>query len=517
MGLLSQTNFYYCRSNSQAIITCGRLLSQTNFYYCRYLSPPEDGEDVTEPMVNPLLNPDVAPPPDDEPNDTTEKKKFVADAHYDLFYVPEAVAELDFDGLTDDEKNLILRIKDMREGMVKYDQATFINTVTKLREALFKSINTNAAVEYGTPDNVARTMMEVNIHRFGFDKTISQVMELNLALRESSGFNDFRKRAAWICKNYNRNYLRTEYDTAISVGQNAAAWNRFKREQNLYPYLKYQTAGDSRVRPKHAALDGKIFAVNDTSWRGIYPPNGYRCRCEMLQLSRDEVNPVDVFGGEQAKAALGREWDNMVKTGFDKNRGETNEVFDLNKTYLSLIADKEMEKRLGEKAIEMSDIDYKYLGYPSYSDMEKTKLNKIARDTLTSPEQMLKDFDHNKREVDGVSVIELPDYAGRTVGLPRKVFKKHLSGNYINNIQERDKIFNNVPDILLHPDEVWMHVEKAITNYYYIRFYQDDMMIVPVKTEKKITMTSWFKLYQGKDSTVGEIDYRKGVIIYKKN
>ena len=488
-------------------------LRKSDWYEKFNLSPPEDGEDTTEPMVNPLMNPNSEPPPDDEeePDDAPEKKKSVAEAHYDLFYVPEAVAELDFDGLTDDEKNLILRIKDMREGTVKYDQTTFLNTVSKLREALFKSINSSTAVEYGSPDNVARTMMEVNIHRFGFDKTIAQVMELNLALNESSGFNDFRKRAAQICENYNRNYLRTEYDTAISVGQNASAWNRFKKEQNLYPYLKYQTAGDSRVRPKHAALDGKVFRIDDTSWRAIYPPNGYNCRCEMIQLSRDEVTPADEMDGEQAKAALGEEWSKMVKSGFASNRGETNEVFDLNKTYLAHIADKDMEKRLGEKAIEMSDIDYKYLGYPSYSDMDKTNLSKISRDTLTSPEQMLKDFDHTAKEINGKPTLVLPDYAGRTVGITRDNFQHHMTiEKHIE--QERDKLFTNVKDILQHPDEVWMTEVENTTRYHYIRFYKDGIMAIQCDVNNTTTINTWYKLYD----TKLEGRYRKGILVYKK-
>ncbi|HMR46447.1 MAG TPA: phage minor head protein [Bacteroidia bacterium] len=477
-------------------------------------------------MVNPLLNPDVAPPPDDEPNDTTEKKKFVADAHYDLFYVPEAVAELDFDGLTDDEKNLILRIKDMREGMVKYDQATFQNTITKLREALFKGFKTEIATQYGTEDNITYNAMELNVNRFGFDKTVAEVIDLNLAFKETKTFNEFKKRAATIIGKYNRVYLKTEYDTAVSVAQNAAAWNRFKADEKLYPYLKYQTAGDSRVRPEHAALDGRIFRISKhKEWDGIYPPNGYNCRCEMIQLSYDEAtsktNRDYLMTGEQAKESLGETWDKMERSGFAVNRGETHIVFDLNKTYLGSLPDDDVKEKLGGEILKLKDIDYKIMQYPAYDKMDKTNMPQLARDKFATPEQILKKFDDEHRELpllynrttkktQNEKALVYTDYAGRSLGISKDVLSKHLQGDYINEVKERHHIFISIKDVLETPDEVWMLYSEGAPNYTYIKFYKDEMMAVPVEVDGRLKIKSWYKV------TKEDSEVRKGVPIYKK-
>jgi SPP1 gp7 family putative phage head morphogenesis protein len=58
------------------------------------------------------------------------------------------------------------------------------------------------------------------------------------------------------------------------------------------PFWTYRTAGDDRVRPAHAALDGFTAKVGDTVWGRIYPPCGYNCRCTVTAEGPDDV-PAD--------------------------------------------------------------------------------------------------------------------------------------------------------------------------------------------------------------------------------
>jgi SPP1 gp7 family putative phage head morphogenesis protein len=63
------------------------------------------------------------------------------------------------------------------------------------------------------------------------------------------------------------------------------------------PYWQYNTAGDDRVRPAHAALDGFVAHNQDPVWRRIYPPCGYNCRCGVTSLMADEApDDADVPG-----------------------------------------------------------------------------------------------------------------------------------------------------------------------------------------------------------------------------
>jgi hypothetical protein len=59
--------------------------------------------------------------------------------------------------------------------------------------------------------------------------------------------------------------------------------------KKLRPYWKYVTAGDGNVRDTHAAMEGRIYAADDPIWDVWYPPNGFRCRCSVVSLTKKQV------------------------------------------------------------------------------------------------------------------------------------------------------------------------------------------------------------------------------------
>ncbi|MGN0235870.1 MAG: phage minor head protein [Paludibacteraceae bacterium] len=52
--------------------------------------------------------------------------------------------------------------------------------------------------------------------------------------------------------------------------------------------LQYRTAGDERVRGAHAALDGVTLPPSDKFWNKYLPPNGWNCRCQVVQVLRED-------------------------------------------------------------------------------------------------------------------------------------------------------------------------------------------------------------------------------------
>lgn len=55
------------------------------------------------------------------------------------------------------------------------------------------------------------------------------------------------------------------------------------------PYWQYLAVMDSKTRPSHAALHGKIFPADDPFWNSFYPPNGFNCRCHVRSLSKRQI------------------------------------------------------------------------------------------------------------------------------------------------------------------------------------------------------------------------------------
>lgn len=86
-------------------------------------------------------------------------------------------------------------------------------------------------------------------------------------------------------------HLETVFQTNI---QRAYQNGKFEQMRDpavtvALPYWQYTTAGDDRVRPAHAALDGFTARYDDAVWRRLYPPCGFNCRCTVIALGPDDV------------------------------------------------------------------------------------------------------------------------------------------------------------------------------------------------------------------------------------
>jgi hypothetical protein len=57
---------------------------------------------------------------------------------------------------------------------------------------------------------------------------------------------------------------------------------------------------DSRTRPAHAALNGRTFRYDDPFWQSGFPPNGFRCRCGVRALDREDLHArgIDLSSSE---------------------------------------------------------------------------------------------------------------------------------------------------------------------------------------------------------------------------
>jgi hypothetical protein len=56
-----------------------------------------------------------------------------------------------------------------------------------------------------------------------------------------------------------------------------------------FPYLRYATRRDDRVRDNHAALEGFVASSDWAGWRLVEPPNGWRCRCRTIPITWEEA------------------------------------------------------------------------------------------------------------------------------------------------------------------------------------------------------------------------------------
>lgn len=64
-------------------------------------------------------------------------------------------------------------------------------------------------------------------------------------------------------------------------------WEEYAQDGDRYN-LHYCTQKYDEVRPEHAALDGVTLPPSDPFWADFYPPNGWNCRCNVVQVRKSK-------------------------------------------------------------------------------------------------------------------------------------------------------------------------------------------------------------------------------------
>lgn len=121
---------------------------------------------------------------------------------------------------------------------------------------------------------------------------------------------------------------RTNMMTAYSVGE----WEQIQEQAEVAPYLLYDAIDDHRTRPEHAAWDGTIRPVGDAFWRDHMPPNGFNCRCSVIQLSAEDLEElglevsappkVETYAWTNPSTGKVQQVPKGIDPGFDFNPGQ---------------------------------------------------------------------------------------------------------------------------------------------------------------------------------------------------
>ncbi len=191
----------------------------------------------------------------------------------------------------------------------------FINTHTAILDSTFQKVEMS---------DLMRQRLSRSNYVFSGMKTFHELNEAFPSLLDENGdrktFERFLNDVRSIDETYNRNYLRAEYNFVHQSAQMAAKWERFAEDGDRY-YLQYRTAGDDKVRPEHAALDRITLPMSDPFWETYYPPNGWNCRCSVVQVLKwkyDKTDPKEAM--DRGKEALDGERFNIFRFNSGKQQ-----------------------------------------------------------------------------------------------------------------------------------------------------------------------------------------------------
>lgn len=164
---------------------------------------------------------------------------------------------------------------------------------------------------------VMRERLSKSNYVFSGIKTFHELNEAFPSLLDDNGnrkpFEQFLNDVQSIDKTYNGNYLRAEYNFVNASAEMAAKWEQFQQDGDRYN-LQYRTANDGKVRPEHAELHGVTLPPSDPFWSVYYPPNGWNCRCTVVQVRKAKYPTTDhTEAMERGEKALSRDKKGMFR------------------------------------------------------------------------------------------------------------------------------------------------------------------------------------------------------------
>jgi SPP1 gp7 family putative phage head morphogenesis protein len=245
---------------------------------------------------------------------------------------------------------------------------------------------------------------------------------------------------------------RVIYDTNLRMAHAAGRWEQIQRTKAARPYLRYSAVMDSRTRPQHRAWHGTILPADHPWWQTHYPPNGWYCRCSVIQLSdrdlerrgwsvSEEAPPSplivhDIPGRGLIRVPQG------IDPGFASNMGEA--------AWGNQIADEVMArwKAQGASAWEvLTPGDWRSAGRPELVPVDDVTTSLAEGATTKDAMQRLVERVIGGRE----ATFVMPN--GSRVLVDAERFGQHIA-------LDRAPFIPMLPGLLTTPYEVWMTFER---------------------------------------------------------
>lgn len=386
-----------------------------------------------------------------------------------------------------------------QEGQIPND--LYFKTANKLSEAVVKGIGTS--YEYNDPANMLAVQLKSNLFQFSGAKSLTEAMDFGARIVDENGdkkpFNQYRDEILKLHKDYNVRYLSAEYDNAVASAQMGLKWRNY--EAIGVKWLEYRTAGDSRVRPEHAKLDGLVLRFDSPVWSRGYPPLDWGCRCTAIPADEPAEKTDESAAGKMVK-------DVITNPVFENNVGKTGVVYKDNHPYFKAI-DGKLKELDAIKNYGMKPVD---------KILENPKLP--APIHLDTEEDYMKWWDDMvKKSGVGNNNFVLQDKFGTKVlfdATPNGKNKYNYFRDHIleKSAEKRYEIAANLKDIIEDADEIWsVNYLGRVKTMTYIKYYDGNAIVINstigtmgIKAETMYVL----------DTAKSKITNRKGILMYKK-
>lgn len=242
--------------------------------------------------------------------------------------------------------------------------------------------------------------------------------------------------------------LRTIYDTNMRMAHSAGRWERIERLKDRRPYLRYIAIQDERTRQTHRTWHDTVLPADHAFWDTHYPPNGWRCRCTVQQLSDADLKR---FGHKLSKRAP----DLGTRQILDRRQGEIHDVprgidlgFDYNVGKARLRAFTPPPKGGLPQSFPPG------VGLPNLPAARKVASTEVLPDNLSDQEyidQFMRPFGARR----GSPGVIFTDKAGEDLVISEDLFRDGKGALKIGKSRNRRSYIKLLAMAVRDPDEIW--------------------------------------------------------------
>lgn len=400
-----------------------------------------------------------------------------------------------------DNRLFLQRVYDLK-GELSFDSSLYQHTVKTLLKGFkkgwdkdFVKLGFAPEFHYNFDDPALLTAFEQNLFKFAGAKTLAQIQALNELFRKSKSFDEFYNEALKIVGVYNKDWLETEYNTAVLTGEAAATYHRLKAQTDIFPYWEYKTVGDEHVRHSHQLMEGLILPANDERWNKIFPPNGWNCRCYVVPRLPHEFDSskLEAMRAKADAYINSPAFEKEHAQGWGVNRGAIGEVFTANQQYVHKFPG--MSSKLINK-----------LGASDFNLLQYSNAKKIATEELPEFKNTVSEWFDALEELHENKILR--DYNKRPLMVDTTNFNKIIAKK-----GDRGKLLKALEQLLEQPDEVWLN-GKELQDLVYVKYYKDKTLIAIADISNgKVELNTWFILKEVK-TLISK--YRRGLLVYAK-
>lgn len=320
---------------------------------------------------------------------------------------------------------------------------------------------------------------------------------------------------------------RLIYDVNMRMAAAAGHWASIVENAAERPYLRYVAILDDRTRDLHRAWHNTVLPVSHEFWTYAFPPNGWNCRCSVIQLTRKQVDRLKERGEaikefppdlpkETRRVNTRRGFVNVagrrgIDTGFDYNVG----IAGFGKGQHKAVMDKHEWKDLESFADEGEAADLPPL---PLRQPEAGLANRIVNPTGRPVDEVEAEIRDLFRRAIGGDEALFTDPAGGTVRLTSALIDHMIEKP--QRIDGREALWPLLPELVQDPEEIWIGFATVPDGKVYARrryfslLELDPGKVVALVTDAESGYWQSYTFFRGQPTNLKNL--RKGHLLYSR-